>query len=133
MNQVILSGNVVFDPEVKKFGEKKAVVLVVATSRFAYKDPETHEWVQETDYHKVVGKRKFHSLMSQFRRGDPIIVRGQIVYRRWKTPDDVWRSAANIWPQQIMRPMKRGDRMAQPLVDPEAMTMDDWMAGIDGI
>lgn len=133
MNMVFISGNVVHDPEVKLFGDKKAVVLIVATNRYAYKDPETHKWVEETDYHRVVGKRKFHSLMSSFRKGDPITVRGQVVYRRWQTPDGVWRSAANIWPQQIERPMKRGDKMAAPLVDDDAMTMDQWMEGLDGI
>lgn len=134
MNQVILSGRVVFDPEVKHFGKKKAVVLVVATNRYAYKDPETKKWVEEVDFHRVVGKSKFHALMSRFRKGDSIVVRGQLVHRRWRAPDGkAWRSAANIWPQQIEKPLNRGDTFKAPLVDPEGMTMDEWMADLDGI
>lgn len=133
MNQIFISGRVVFDPEVKHFGERKAVVLIVVTNRYAYKDPETKKWVEESDFHRVVGKRKFHGLMSRFRKGDPIVVRGQMVYRRWKTEDGVWRSAPNIWPQQIEKPMKKGESLAKPLVDPDGMTMDQWMQGIDGI
>jgi single-strand DNA-binding protein len=89
MNLWIISGRLGQDPEVKYTPSGQAVVnFSVATSR-SWKDKDTGEKVEKTEWTPVVfWGRRAEVIGEYFSKGDGITVRGRAETRSWEGKDD---------------------------------------------
>lgn len=85
VNKVILVGNLGKDPEVRMTQEgTKIVTLALATSEY-WKDRETQERKERTEWHRVViFNEKLSDVADKYlRKGSKIYVEGQLQTRKW--------------------------------------------------
>jgi len=96
LNEVILMGNAVKEPEVKfTVNGSKYCLLSIATNR-SYKQEE--EWKDETTFHNVVlwGRLAEHA-EERILKGTRVHIKGRIVNRSWKDEErDVTRYRTEI-------------------------------------
>lgn len=85
VNKVILIGNLGQDPEVRRFENGGAVCnLRLATSE-SWKDRESGERKERTEWHSVVAHGKIvDTLESVLRKGSKIYVEGKLETRKWQ-------------------------------------------------
>jgi len=88
MNRVILFGNVGKDPEVKTFeGGNKVAKFSLATNKSYTKN---NEKVTETSWHNIVLWGKLAELAEKYvKKGNSIIIEGEISYRSYENKDGV--------------------------------------------
>ena len=85
LNKVMLIGRIGKDPDIYTFdsGTKK-VSFPVATSE-SYRDKNTNEWVEVTEWHNVAGYR--YLAEKNFAKGDLVYVEGKIKNRKYQDKD----------------------------------------------
>ena len=82
-NQVVLVGRLGQDPDVKEFEFGKIAQLNVATSE-SYKN-NLGEWVEDTQWHKVVAKGKWAEFAAEhLAKGKEICLNGRLTYRSYE-------------------------------------------------
>lgn len=88
VNKVILIGNVGKDPEIRYFPSGDAVTnLRLATSE-VWKDKNTGEPQERTEWHQVVVRGKAAEFVKQYvHKGSKIYVEGKLQTRKWTTQD----------------------------------------------
>lgn len=88
VNRMIIAGNLGKDPETKELTNgKKVVNFSVATSR-TWRDRDTGERKESTQWHKVVVfNESLIEEASHLRKGQKVYVEGSMEYRIWETPD----------------------------------------------
>ncbi|MGR3982508.1 single-stranded DNA-binding protein [Pseudoalteromonas sp. 1181_04] len=84
VNKVILVGNCGKDPEVRYMPNGNAVAnLTLATSE-SYKDKNTGQMVDKTEWHRVVLFGKLAEITGEYvRKGSQIYVEGKLQTRKW--------------------------------------------------
>ena len=90
VNKAIILGRLGGDVEVKYTPSGTAVAnFSVATSE-QWKDKDTGEKQEKTEWHKIVAWRKQAELMGEyFGKGDQIYLEGRLETRSWETDDGV--------------------------------------------
>lgn len=85
VNKVILIGNVGKDPELRYNPSGGAwVTISIATSR-QWKDRESGERREETEWHRVVFNDRLAEVVGEYvRKGRPIYVEGRLKTRKWQ-------------------------------------------------
>ncbi len=85
VNKVILVGNLGKDPEVKYMPSGDAVAnLTLATSE-TWKDKNSGEKKEKTEWHRVVFFGKLAEIAGQYlKKGSKIYVEGQLQTRKWQ-------------------------------------------------
>lgn len=85
INKVILVGNLGADPEVRYMTNGEAVTtLSVATSE-VWKDKDTGENKERTEWHRVVYFRRMAEVAGEYlKKGSKIYVEGKIRTRKWQ-------------------------------------------------
>jgi single-strand DNA-binding protein len=85
INKVILVGNVGQDPEVRYMPNGGAVAnLTLATSE-SYKDKNTGQQVDKTEWHKVSFFGKLAEIVGEYvRKGSQIYIEGKLQTRKWQ-------------------------------------------------
>jgi single-strand DNA-binding protein len=89
VNKVILVGNLGRDPEVRRLNSGKAVVnLSVATSE-SWRDRETGERKEKTEWHRVViFNENLCKIAEQYlKKGAKVYIEGQLQTRKWTGND----------------------------------------------
>lgn len=88
MNKAILFGNVGKDPEVRTFENgNKVAKFSLATNKSYTKNGEK---VTETAWHNIVLWGKLAELAEKFvKKGNSVIIEGEISYRSYENKDDV--------------------------------------------
>jgi single-strand DNA-binding protein len=84
-NKVILVGNLGNDPETKYSAAGSAITnLSIATSD-SWKDKQTGEQVEKTEWHRVVGFNRLAEIMGEYlRKGSKVYIEGQLQTRKWQ-------------------------------------------------
>lgn len=85
LNKVILIGNLGKDPEVRRMGSGEAVVnLTVATSE-SWRDKQTGEKREKTEWHRVViFNEQIAKVAEQYlKKGMKVYLEGQLQTRKW--------------------------------------------------
>lgn len=97
MNKVILIGRAGADAEVKFFPDGGALCNVsVATSR-NWKDKNTGERVDETEWHRVVFSGRLAEIAGEYvKKGRELSVEGRIKTRKWSDRDGIERYTTEI-------------------------------------
>jgi single-strand DNA-binding protein len=84
VNKVIIVGNIGRDPEVRNFpsGDKVATVSIATTDR--WRDKNTGENREATEWHRVVFSSKLADIVEQYvRKGAQLYVEGSLRTRKW--------------------------------------------------
>ncbi len=106
LNKVMLIGRIGKDPDVHTFdsGTKK-ISFPVATTE-SYRDKNTNEWVEQTEWHNVSGYR--YLAEKNFAKGDLVYVEGKIKNRKYQDKDGNDRYFFEILADKINIIMKAG-------------------------
>lgn len=102
VNKVILVGNLGRDPEVRTFpnGDRVANVTIATTDR--WKDKQTNEMREATEWHRVVFNMRLAEIAEQYlRKGSQIYVEGSLRTRKWTDKDGIEKYTTEIRADQM--------------------------------
>ena len=93
INEVILIGNLGRDPEVRYAANGSAVANVTMATSESWKDKNTGEKQERTEWHRVVFFGRLAEIASEYlKKGSQIFVEGRLQTRKWQDKDgnDRW-------------------------------------------
>ena len=105
INKVILVGNLGADPETRYMPSGSAVTnLSVATSE-TWKDKQTGEQNERTEWHKVVMFDRLAEIAAEYlRKGSQVYIEGKLQTRKWQDRDgnDRWTTEIRANEMQML-------------------------------
>ena len=85
INKVILVGNLGQDPETRAMPSGKAVTNVRIATSDAWKDKQTGEQKEQTEWHTVVFFDRLAEIAAEYlRKGSQVYVEGRLRTRKWQ-------------------------------------------------
>lgn len=93
VNKVILIGNFGKDPEVRYMPNGNAVANCTIATSESWKDKNTGENVERTEWHRVIFFRKLAEIVGEYlHKGSKIYIEGKLKTRKWtdKNGKDNW-------------------------------------------
>lgn len=102
VNKVIIVGNLGRDPEMRSFpsGDQVANVTIATTDR--WKDKQTGEMKEATEWHRVVFNGRLAEIVGQYlRKGSQVYVEGSLRTRKWTDQSGVEKFATEIRADQM--------------------------------
>lgn len=138
INKVILVGNLGADPETRYMPSGSAVTnLSVATSE-SWKDKQTGEQKDRTEWHKVVMFDRLAEIAAEYlRKGSQVYIEGKLQTRKWQDRDgnDRWTTEIRANEMQMLggrgggggaAPMSSGSQDSGPPGAPPQAGPDDF-------
>jgi len=134
VNKVILVGNVGTDPESKQFDWGLVCNISLATSD-TWKDKNTGEQQEKTEWHRVVFKNRLAEIVEQWvKKGSKLYIEGKLRTRSWDQNGEK-RYATEIegWEMQMLDSKsdsasapKKAPKAAKPSfdIDPDELPFD---------
>ena len=115
VNKVILLGNVGSDPECSRMPSGDAVATNSIATSEQWKDKDTGEKKEKTEWHRAVFFKKLAEVIGQWvKRGDKIYIEGRLQTRSWEK-DGVKRYSTEIVGTEMqMLGSKEGKDLANP-------------------
>ena len=90
VNKVILIGNLGQDPEVKYMPNGNAVANVTIATSESWKDKNTGEQIDKTEWHRVVFFRRLAEIVGEYlKKGSKIYIEGKLQTRKWQDKNGV--------------------------------------------
>ena len=84
VNKVIIIGNLGSDPESRSFPDGGSVTNVSIATSESWKDKQTGQQQERTEWHRVVFKNRLAEIASQYlRKGSKVYVEGNLRTRKW--------------------------------------------------
>jgi len=116
VNKAIIIGFVGKDPEIKYTQSNIPVAnFSVATSE-SWKDKQTDEWVEKTEWHRVVAWRHLAERVEKYvTKGKQVYVEGRIETRKWTGADGNDHYTTEIIANQLML-LGRKEEKGKPAV-----------------
>lgn len=103
INEVRLLGNLGADPAVRYTGSGKAVCELSLATTHRYKSNDTGEYIEDTEWHKVVLWGRQAELAGEYaRKGRQIHVSGRLKTEKWTDKDGVDRYTTKIIAQDFI-------------------------------
>ncbi|GAB1394158.1 single-stranded DNA-binding protein [Rhodocyclaceae bacterium] len=97
VNKVILVGNLGADPESRYMPNGDAVVNIRLATTESWKDKNTGEKREMTEWHRVVFYRKLAEIAGQYlKKGSSVYIEGRIRTRKWQGQDGQDRYTTEI-------------------------------------
>ena len=85
INKVILVGNLGADPEVRYMPSGGAVANVSIATSTSWKDKQTGEQKEKTEWHRVVFFNRLGEIAGEYlRKGSQVYVEGRLQTRKWQ-------------------------------------------------
>lgn len=85
INKVILIGNLGGDPEVRYMPNGNAVANITLATSDSWKDKQTGQQQERTEWHRVVFFGKLAEIVGQYlRKGSKVYVEGRLQTREWE-------------------------------------------------
>ncbi|MAZ38506.1 MAG: single-stranded DNA-binding protein [Legionellales bacterium] len=112
INKVILIGNLGADPEVRYMTSGQAVAnLSIATSE-AWRDKQTNELQERTEWHRVVVFRRLAEIAGEYlKKGSKVYIEGRIRTRKWQDQNGQDRYTTEIHGDELQMLDSRGGNM----------------------
>ncbi len=109
INKVILIGNLGNDPEVRYMPDGGAVAnLTVATSE-QWKDKQTGEQQERTEWHRVVMFRRLGEIAGEYlKKGSKVYIEGKLQTRKWQDQNGNDRYTTEIVANEMQMLDSRG-------------------------
>lgn len=112
VNKAILIGNLGRDPETRYMPSGGAVTTVNLATHEAWKDKNTGELQERTEWHRVVFFNRLGEVAGQYlKKGSKIYVEGRIHTRKWQGQDGVDRYTTEIVGNEMQMLDSRGGGM----------------------
>ena len=97
VNKVILVGNLGADPEVRYMSNGEAVANVRLATTESWKDKNSGEKREVTEWHRVVFYRKLAEIVGQYlKKGSSVYIEGRIGTRKWQDKEGQERYTTEI-------------------------------------
>lgn len=97
VNKVILVGNAGGDPEVRYLPNGNAVTNITLATSDAWKDKQTGQHQERTEWHRVVFFGKLAEIAGEYlRKGSQCYVEGRLQTRKWQGQDGQDRYTTEI-------------------------------------
>lgn len=97
INKVILIGNLGADPEVRYTPNNVAVVTVNIATSSGWKDKQSGEMQERTEWHRVVFFSRLAEIVSEYlRKGSKVYVEGSLRTRKWTDKNNVEKYTTEI-------------------------------------
>lgn len=85
VNKVILIGNLGADPDVRYMPNGSAVANVTVATSTVWRDKQTGELVERTEWHRVVFFSRLAEIVGEYlRKGSKIYIEGSLRTRKWQ-------------------------------------------------
>ncbi|HHH38179.1 MAG TPA: single-stranded DNA-binding protein [Sedimenticola sp.] len=97
VNKVILIGNLGRDPEVRYMPNGNAVANVTLATSESWKDKNTGEPQEHTEWHRVVFFRRLAEIAGEYlKKGSKVYIEGRLQTRKWQGQDGQDRYTTEI-------------------------------------
>lgn len=97
VNKVIICGNLGQDPEVRYMPNGNAVANISVATSESWKDKNTQEQKEETEWHRCVCYGKLAEIIGEYlKKGSKIYLEGKLKTRKWKDQQNVDRYTTEI-------------------------------------
>ncbi|MGB5179332.1 MAG: single-stranded DNA-binding protein [Gammaproteobacteria bacterium] len=85
VNKVILIGNLGKDPEVRYMPNGNAVANITLATSESWKDKQTGEPQEKTEWHRVVMFRRLGEIAGEYlKKGSQVYIEGKLQTRKWQ-------------------------------------------------
>ncbi|MCP4996431.1 MAG: single-stranded DNA-binding protein, partial [Gammaproteobacteria bacterium] len=109
VNKVILIGNLGKDPDVRYMPNGNAVANVTIATSESWKDKNTGEQQERTEWHRVVFFRRLAEVVGEYvKKGSKIYVEGRLQTRKWQDQGGQDRYTTEIVADQMQMLDSRG-------------------------
>jgi len=97
VNKAIIIGNLGADPEVRYTHSNSTVTAISVATTDAWKDKQTGEQQERTEWHRVVAFNKLAEIIGQYlKKGAKVYIEGRIQTRKWQGQDGQDRYTTEI-------------------------------------
>lgn len=97
VNKVIIVGNLGRDPETRYMPNGEAVTNIAVATTESWKDKQTGEKREQTEWHRIVFYRKLAEIAGQYlKKGSQVYIEGRLFTRKWTDKDGVERYTTEI-------------------------------------
>ena len=97
LNKVMLIGNLGQDPDIKTSGGGMVIARLSIATSSSRKDPQSGEWVEETEWHRVVLFGKTAEVAQKYlRKGSKVYVEGRLRTQKWQDEKGVDRWTTEV-------------------------------------
>jgi single-strand DNA-binding protein len=97
VNKVIIVGNLGRDPETRYMPNGEAVTNITVATTESWKDKNTGEKKELTEWHRITFYRKLAEIAGQYlKKGSQVYVEGRLQTRKWTDKDGVERYTTEI-------------------------------------
>ncbi len=109
VNKVILIGNLGQDPEVRYRPNGNAVANATVATSESWKDKNTGEAQEKTEWHRVVFFRRLAEIVGEYlKKGSKVYIEGRLQTRKWTDKDGQDRYTTEIVADQMQMLDSRG-------------------------
>jgi single-strand DNA-binding protein len=97
VNKVIIVGNLGRDPETRYMPNGEAVTNITVATTESWKDKNTGEKKELTEWHRIVFYRKLAEIAGQYlKKGSQVYIEGRLQTRKWTDKEGVERYTTEI-------------------------------------
>ena len=127
VNKVILVGNLGQKPEIRYTQTNTAVAtLSIATSE-SWKDKDSGEQREKTEWHRVVFFGKLAEIAEQYLdKGSQLYVEGKLQTRKWQDKDGVEKYSTDVISDNFTFVGSKSDSMGDTQFDNQSQKNDDF-------
>ncbi|RDH85537.1 MAG: single-stranded DNA-binding protein [endosymbiont of Escarpia spicata] len=109
INKVILIGNLGKDPETRYMPSGGAVTNVTVATSESWKDKNTGQQQERTEWHRVVGFNRLGEIMGEYlKKGSKVYIEGSLRTRKWQGQDGQDRYTTEIVTSEMQMLDSRG-------------------------
>ena len=109
VNKVILIGNLGRDPEVRYSPNGGAIANITLATSEAWKDKNTGEQVEKTEWHRVVFFRRLAEIAGEYlKKGSKVYIEGKLQTRKWQDKDGNDRYTTEVVANEMQMLDSRG-------------------------
>ncbi|MCP3663735.1 MAG: single-stranded DNA-binding protein [Gammaproteobacteria bacterium] len=109
INKVILIGNLGGDPEIRYMPNGNAVANVTVATSESWKDKNTGESQERTEWHRVVFFRRLAEIVGEYlKKGSKVYIEGKLQTRKWQDKDGNDRYTTEIVANEMQMLDSRG-------------------------
>ncbi len=102
INKVILIGNLGQDPEIRYTPDGGAVCNISIATSESWKDKNSGEPREKTEWHRIVAFRRLAEIMSEFLvKGSKVYIEGKLQTRKWQDKQGTDRYTTEIVADQM--------------------------------
>ena len=118
INKVILIGNLGQDPEVKYMPNGGAVTNVTIATSESWKDKNTGEQKENTEWHRVVFFRRLAEIAGEYlKKGSQVYIEGKLRTNKWQDKSGADRYTTEIMANEMQMLGGRLDGLLRKVTD----------------